>query len=121
MINQHEVHVGEREDAPDDTIDLYAVAQRGAACVRERYIRDADRRTLIVHREEWHYVYPHVHAPSGEERGGTYERRTNRTMTFDLAGDEVATVEHDGRRWTRYARERFRELMAKRFRGEIHG
>lgn len=107
--------IGTNDDTRDDVVELYAIDRDGAEVIRTRFVRDATTRTLHVYRDEWAWVWPHRNARRGVDIDGHYRHDGRTHVTYDLAGTDGQVVEHDGRDWSDYARERFAVLMSKRF------
>jgi len=91
------------------------VAKTESDVVVERFVRDDETRSLRVYREEWYYQYPYRDARNDRDVEGGWRKSDSYDHDFDLIGSDTDVVEHDGRGWDTYARERFAELMAKRF------
>jgi len=91
------------------------IARTDTDVVVERYVRDAETRSLYVYRTAWSWVYAHHDARRGVDVEGHYRKNDAREHEFSLIGDDTDVVKHDGRDWETYARERLAELMAKRF------
>lgn len=91
------------------------VAKTPSNVIAERYVRDPDTRSLHVYRREWSYVYPHRDARTGRDVEGHWRKMDDYDATYDLTGKSTDVVEHDGRDWDTYARERFAKLMSTRF------
>lgn len=108
--------IGQSEATADNVVEMYALSRGNSLVVMERYVRDVEMRKLLVFRTEWSYIYPHKRGTGHglEEVEGGFEKTRSQDSAFDLVGTDTTIVEHDGRDWKVYARERFRTLMGKR-------
>lgn len=102
------------EYRPRDGV-VVMIAKTDSDVVAEKFVRDVDTRSVRVYREEWYYQYPYRDARNDRDVEGGWRKNDSHDHDFDLIGSDTDVVEHDGREWDTYARERFAELMAKRF------
>jgi len=103
----------ENHQTPDGIVVM--IAKTDSDVVVEKFVRDVDTRSLRVYRQNWYYQYPYRDARNDRDVEGGWQKSDSHDHDFDLIGSDTDVVEHDGREWDTYARERFAELMAKRF------
>lgn len=102
------------EYRPRDGV-VVMIAKTDSDVVAEKFVRDVDTRSLRVYREEWYYQYPYRDVRNDRDVEGGWRKKGSHDHDFDLIGSDTDVVEHDGREWKTYSRERFSELMSIRF------
>jgi len=109
--SRSEIATFEKDNTAESVVHL--LAKYNGTVVSEKYVYNSAENELTVFRKSFAKVYEHYDCQKGTKVPTHWRGNESYNLTFEVT--PAGVVDHDGREWEDYARERFEHLMGKRF------